>query len=305
MNSRRIVIAGGSGFLGSAASRFFAAQHYEVVVLSRFRHEDHDGIRYMLWDGRTPADWTAVLEGALALINFSGRSIDCRFTPENRREILESRINSVEALFEAAGRCVVPPLVYIQASSIGYYGNTRSLCFEDSPQGTGFLAQVCARWEEAFLSRELPQTRKVLLRIGLVLDRNQGILRKLVPLARNFLGGTMGQGGQHMSWIHIEDFNRMLQFAIDQPTVEGVCLATGIHPVTNRVFMATLRRVLRRPWAPAIPGLLIRLGAILWMRTDPSLVLEGAGCVPKKILSKGFVFRYTRLMQALKHLTGR
>ena len=109
MNSRRIVIAGGSGFLGSAASRFFAAQHYEVVVLSRFRHEDHDGIRYMLWDGRTPADWTAVLEGALALINFSGRSIDCRFTPENRREILESRINSVEALFEAAGRCVVPP----------------------------------------------------------------------------------------------------------------------------------------------------------------------------------------------------
>jgi uncharacterized protein (TIGR01777 family) len=291
----RIILAGGTGFVGSALAPVLRAKGFEVLVLGR----DSSDLK---WDGKTLGDWASALEGAEAVVNLTGKNINCRPTEANRREIMRSRVDSVRVLGKAITRCAVPPKVFVQASGVGYYGDTGDrIADEDSPPGDDFPAMVCRQWEGAFHGLELPATRNVILRLGVVLGRNGGALPMLERLTRWFFGGAVGSGRQFISWIHIDDVVRMFTSAIEGAELSGDFNATSPEPVTNREFMRALRSALHRPWSPPVPAPLVRVGA--WViGTDGNLALTSCGCVPRRFLEHGFDFQFANLPAALADL---
>lgn len=300
--TRTIVLAGGSGFLGQALFKFFAARGYSPVVLTRSTHTRPG---FKTWDGQNVGPWVETLEGATAIINLTGKSVDCRNTKANRQEIIRSRVDSITALADAWRRCQSPPKIWIQASSLAIYGDPGDqICTEDSPPGKGFGVEVCKRWEAALHDQDLDSIRRVVQRIGFVLAKDKGALRKLAPLTRLFLGGTVGHGRQYISWLHIEDLCRMFAMALDDDRMNGPYNATGTNPVTNAEFMAALRRALGRPWSPPAPAILVRLGAFI-LGTDPLLALTGRRCMPQRLLDHGFEFLITDLDLCLQSLYSR
>jgi uncharacterized protein (TIGR01777 family) len=302
MSSGRVILAGGSGFLGRALAGELLRQGREVVVLTRAPRRNTGGVREAAWDGQSVGEWARLLEGAAAVVNLAGRSVNCRYTRANRREIVESRVNSVKAVGRAIQACAEPPKVLVQAASLAIYGDAgRRVCDESAPVGRGFSAETCLRWEEAFNSFDLPATRKVLLRIGFTLGRGGGALQTLARLARLYLGGTVGGGRQYVSWLHTTDLNRIFMRSIERAETEGVYNATGPCPVTNAEFMCELRCALQRPWSPRVPECFVRLGSFL-LRTEAELALAGRRCLPERLVEENFKFLYTNLESALADL---
>lgn len=298
----RIVLAGGSGFIGQSLSPPLVSKNYEIVVLTRGKSNHHGRIREAHWDGKKLGEWTQFVNGALGLVNLTGRSINTRHTPEHRREIIDSRVDSVRILGEAIGRCMQPPKVFVQLAGVGIYGDKGGrICDETTAPGDDFVSEVCKKWETAFDSVDSPSTRKVLLRLGVVLGRNGGFLHVLSRLTRWFLGGQVGEGRQYISWIHIADLSRMILQAIDQEQFTGVFNATAPNPVTNAELMRALRRALHRPWSPPVPEFAARIGSWL-MGTEASLALVSQRCVPKRFLEKNFEFEFPNLREALANI---
>jgi uncharacterized protein len=301
---KRVVLAGGSGFLGRSLARKLLKKNYEVVVLTRSPRERKDGIVEAVWDGKTLGEWIQFLNGAEAVVNLAGRSVNCRHTPENRREIVESRINSVNALAAAIDHVARPPRVWVQAGSLAFYGDLEDQwCEENTPSGAGEAVEICRLWENAFKIVPLANTRRVLLRIGLVLARNRGALSVLDKLTRRFLGGAAGSGRQYVSWIHLADMNQMWMDSIEQDKAVGVFNATSPNPVTNAEFMRELRRAMHRPWCPPAPVWAVQIGSRL-MHTEPSLALTGRRCKPRHFLEIGFKFQFPELAGALADIYG-
>ena len=304
MNKRRVVLAGGSGFLGRALARKLLKKNYDVVVLTRSPRERTDGIVEVTWDGKTLGEWIQFLNGAAAVVNLAGRSVNCRHTPENRREIVESRVNSVNALAAAIDHVAHPPRAWVQAGSLAYYGDLADQwCEENAASGQGEAVETCRLWENAFKIVPLANTRRVLLRIGLVLARHGGALSVLGQLTKCFLGGAAGSGRQYVSWIHQADMNQMWLDSIERDDLVGVFNASSPNPVTNAEFMRELRRALHRPWCPPAPVWAVRLGSRL-MQTEPSLALTGRRCLPRHFLERGFKFRFPELPGALADIYG-
>jgi uncharacterized protein len=302
MSRPRIVIAGGSGFIGSALAREFYPRYGEVVVLTRSPRQRDDGVKEIEWSGAHIGEWIQYLDGAAAVINLTGKNIKCRFTPENIRELMESRVQAVNAIAAALEHVKVPPPVWVQASAIGFYGNRQDkICDENSPNGLDTLGHVCRQWESAFNTAPAPKTRKVLLRIGFVLGRDGGALPILARMTKLFLGGSAGNGKQYISWIHLGDLTRMFSEAIQRKELTGTYNATAPNPVTNAEFMRALRRALHRPWSPPASAWAVKLGARL-MKTDPSLALDGCRVVPRRFTEAGFQFQFSELGAALKDI---
>ena len=302
MSKKRIVIAGGSGFIGTALAKEFSARDFEVIVLTRRPRERTGGIREVVWDGEHLGEWIQCLDGAEAVINLAGKNINCPHEPENLHAIGASRVNSVQTLAAALEQIKTPPRVWVQASAIGYYGDIREKpCVESSPCGNDALARVCRDWEGAFDSAKTPKTRKVTLRIGFVLGANGGALPVLARLTKLFLGGAAGDGGQYISWIHLADLVRMFVTVVEDGQSAGTYNAVVPEPVTNADFMRELRRTLHRPWSPPAPELAVRLGAWL-MGSEPSLALASQWCEPKRFREAGFQFQFPRLAPALHDL---
>jgi uncharacterized protein (TIGR01777 family) len=296
----RVVLAGGSGFLGQALAGDLIARGYDVAVLTRTPRAQPVRVREAAWDGRTLGPWAELLDGAAAAVNLTGRSVNCRYTAANQREIIDSRIDSVRAVGAAIARCARPPAAWVQAGSLAIYGDAGArVCDESAPHGRGFSVDVCERWENAFAEHRTPGTRKTLLRIGFALGRGGGALVPLARLARFGLGGTVGSGRQYISWLHVHDLNAMFRWAIERADVAGTYNATGPSPVTNAEFMRALRRALRRPWSPPTPAPLVHLGAFL-MRTEPSLALTGRRCVPARFAAQGFTFAHADVRETLR-----
>lgn len=297
---KKIVLPGGSGFLGRNAAQFFKNKGYDVIIFTRGTPKEIDGVKYVNWDGKNFGEWTEHINNSYAVINFTGKSVNCIYTEENKKEIIESRIDSVKIIAEAILQAQNPPGILIQAASLAIYGDTKKLCDENAPNGEGFSVQVCKLWEEEFFRTPLPNTRKVLLRIGFVLGEKGGALETLSKLTKNFLGGAISSGEQYISWVHIEDFNRMLEFVIDNQNAQGIYNATGTEPAKNKDFMKSLRKVLHRPWSPPVPVFAVKIGARLFMKTDSSLALTGRNCIPAKFLKEGFSFKHNNLEQSLR-----
>jgi uncharacterized protein (TIGR01777 family) len=299
---RKIILAGGSGFLGRSLTPVLLAHDYHVVVLGRGESHHEGDVEHLQWNGQTQGAWAHALEGAHAVVNLTGRTVNCRHTPANRREILDSRIDSVRVLGDAIARCQTPPQAFVQAASLAIYGDAGERWRdEDAPHGSDFSAQVCEQWEKAFSEVPAPGMRKSILRIGFALGPDGGIIEFLARLTRWFLGGHVGSGRQFISWIHVADLNRMFLCCIENPETTGAYNATSPEPVTNSEFMRELRRALHRPWSPPVPVPCAHLGAFL-MRTEASLALTGRRCQPRRLLEHGFTFHFPNLQEALHDL---
>ena len=303
---KKAVLAGGSGFLGQALARELRSRGYEVVLLTRQpRAHRGDGVREVGWGAGQSEAWAQELEGAAALVNFTGRSVNCVHTAENRQAILGSRLDAVRVLGAAVLRCVRPPAAWVQCSATGYYGDDGGrLCDEQAAPGRGFMAEVCRQWEEAFDELVLLATRKVTVRIGVVLGRRGGAYPPLARITRWFLGGTAGDGRQGISWIHLDDLCGIFLQAIEQDW-RGTYNACAPEPATNAEFMRALRIAQRRPWAPPAPAFAVRLAARWLLRTDGDLILSGPRCLPERALAAGYRFNYPKLASALEALSQR
>jgi uncharacterized protein (TIGR01777 family) len=256
-----------------------------------------------IWDGVSFGDWASELEGAKAVVNLSGEPISQKWSDRNKQEILDSRTDSTRAIGMAAARCESPPEVWLNASGIDAYGDGRDAIYtESSPFGMGFPAQVCKAWEGAAVELDPPGTRLVLMRTAVVFGRNAAALMLLRKVVKWFAGGSVGDGRQFISWIHIEDLVRAYEFCMDEG-LAGPVNATAPEPVHNGELMSELRRQLGRPWSPPTPAWAVRaLGAL--GGPPPDLALQSIRAVPEALLSHGFSFQFPDLRSAIAASIG-
>jgi uncharacterized protein (TIGR01777 family) len=299
---KKIVLAGGSGFLGKSLAQFLVKKGYHIVILSRNKSKLDEGITYVQWDGVHLDQWVDEIDGSYAIVNFTGKSVNCIYTKSAREEIVSSRLDSVKVLQEAIRKCHEPPQAFIQAGSLAIFGDTTEECDEGAAHGKGFSVEVCEKWEEQFFKESFPATRQVLLRIGFALGKDGGALEPLKKLTKFNLGGTVGSGRQYISWLHVDDLNDMFLKVIEDSSSSGIYNATSPTPVTNKEFMSTLRSVMGKGWTPPTPTPFVWFGGYVLMRTEPSLALSGRKCIPKRLLDSGFEFRYNELETALRDL---
>lgn len=303
-----IVIAGGSGFLGISLATHLAGAGYSVVVLSR--HAPIPGPwTHVTWDARTAGDWRRGLDGAAAIVNLVGRSVDCVKTPDHQDEILRSRVEATRVLGLAVRQVDRPPPVWVQMSTAHIYGDPPEVvCTEVSPFGFGFAPFVGRAWEDEFRAAVLPTQRGVILRTSFVLGRDRGAGGGAFPLLRRLarlgLGGRIGSGTQGMSWIHEIDLNRIFERAIGDAGMQGPYIASAPNPVSQQVFMRTLRRAVGTPIGLPAYAWMVRFGARWLLRTDPELALYGRYVMPKRLQDEGFEFRFPRLDVALTDLVS-
>jgi len=301
---KRIVVAGGSGFLGRGLTRQLLANGYAVTVLSR-RHYECDGVDCVEWDGRGLGEWMSSIDGAEALVNLAGRSVDCVKTPDHCDEILRSRVDSTRVLGEAVSSAETPPGVWIQMSTSHYYGDPpHTICTENSSAGYGLAPFVAKEWERAHSETCPARVRSVVLRTSFVIGRGGGALRRLEFLSRAGLGGRVGSGEQGLSWIHEEDFQGLILRCIMNRAMRGVYIASAPNPVSNAEFMRTLRGVLGVPLGLPAAEWMVRIGAPLFMKTDPELALYGRYCVSQRLAEEGFEFMFPTLDGALRGIFG-
>ncbi len=307
LDGQRIVIAGGSGFLGLSLAEYLAAQGAMVQTLTRQPVESYVDIASITWDGYQLGSWQSALDGADALINLAGRSVDCVKTPDHQDEILRSRVASTRALGLAMRVIRQPPPVWIQMSTAHIYGDPPvQQCVESSPLGVGLAPTVGRAWEQEFHRAILPEQRGMLLRTSFVVGPSGaaggGALAKLCQLTKWGLGGTVASGRQGMSWIHQADFNRIVERGITDETVAGVYIVSAPEPVSQREFMRHLRAALGVRIGLPAPAWLVRLGAQWVLRTDPELALYGRYVKPQRLLDEGFEFCFPELPVALRDL---
>jgi uncharacterized protein len=296
----KIVLAGGSGSLGRRLAADLSPRGHEVVILTRSPQSSSPYLQ-VAWDGTTVGPWAPELEGA-AIINLAGALVDRRPTPANVELLTRSRVEPIRALAAAAESLTTPPAVWIQASTLAIYGDGgEAVLDESSPPADGppQMAGVARAWEAA--AAEVSTGRHVVMRTGIVLDRDTPAMDRLTGLVRWGLGGRIADGRQWVSWIHISDFLAVVRRALDDEGLSGVVHVTSPNPVRNAEMMATLRKVLHRPAAPPTPAALVRLGARI-LRTDPALALTGRRCVPARLLETDFRFAYPTLDEALEDL---
>ena len=305
----RVIVTGGSGLIGTALVRSLAADGHEVIVLSRAPERVTalpDGARPERWDGKSAEGWAALADGADAIVNLAGENIAGstlpeilfgRWTPERKRRILASRVDAGHAVVQAVERAARKPQVVIQSSGVGYYGLGREAPqFESAPPGDDFLARVCVDWEGCTAPVESMGVRRVVLRSGVVLAPQGGVLPLLLLPFRLFAGGRLGSGKQWFPWVHLEDEVGTIRFAVQSDQAKGTFNLTAPHQLRNAAAAAIIGRVLRRPaWLPA-PAFALRL----LLGEKHILVLDGQQAPPDRLVALGYTFRRPRLEDALK-----
>lgn len=306
---KRIVIAGGSGFLGLALAESLQKDGAAVTLLSRNKPADLAGSTHVSWDGRSNGAWQDCLDGADGLVNLAGRSVDCIKTPDHRDEIHRSRVESTRALGRAMVAIKSPPPVWVQMSTAHIYGDPpTAVCTEDSEYGTGLAPDVGKAWEHAFYESVLPEQRAVVFRTGFVLGRDRGAgagaLGKLGWLARLGLGGTVGSGTQGMSWIHEDDMNGLFKRGLFDDSMKGTYIASAPNPVSQKEFMQQLRSAVGMPFGLPAYEWMVRIAAPLILRTDPDLALYGRYVTSSKLAEDGFPFKFPTLRDAFRDLYG-
>ena len=302
----RVVIAGGTGFIGTNLARHLADLGCEVVLISRNAPKQEGPWKHAQWDGRTVGEWAKHLEGAAAVVNLAGRTVDCIKTPDHCDEILRSRVEATLTIGKALRDIAKPPPVWVQMATAHIYGDPpEAVCDEDSPFGFGLAPIVGKAWEAAFAEAAPSKMRQVILRTSFVLGANGGAFPKMRMLARCGLGGRVGHGRQGISWIHIDDMSRLITRAIADDSMKGAYIATAPNPVSYDEFMRTLRRSVGMPIGLPAAEWMVRFGAHYLMRTDPELVLYGRYCVSRRLEDEGFQFEFPEIQEAIGELCGK
>lgn len=302
---KRIIITGGTGFIGAALTRALHSAGYDVVVVTRNTAKAIDmfegRVSAASWDGTGSTNWEHFLDGSLAVINLAGENIGGRWTPPRKRRILESRIHAGNAVTSAVRKVARKPELVIQASAVGYYGSTGSRpVSETEPSGAGFLADVCRQWEHSTKSVESMGIRRVIIRSGLVLGHG-GVLPLLAKPFEYYLGGVPGSGNQMVSWIHHQDEVRAIQFLLENEQAAGPFNLTSPGAVSMRAFCEELGRVLAKPARLRAPKGLLR--AALGEMAD-ELILTSQNVVPGRLTELGFTFNFPDIALALADILG-
>ncbi len=295
MNSAKtVVVAGASGFIGTYLCRRFREDGWTVRTIGR----DGAGGSTAAWDD--DAGMARVLNGADLVVNLAGRSVSCRYNQRNKKIILDSRVATTRALGRAIAQCQVPPPTWLNASTGTIYRDAR-----DRPQseaggdlGSGFSVDVARAWEAALTAADTPGTRKIPLRIAIVLGRGGGALRPFANLARLGLGGHMGDGRQKFSWVHVEDLYRSILFLHARTDITGPVNIASPDVVTNQEMMRLVRRAYGARFGLPTPAWLLRAGAVL-IYTETELVLKSRWVQPQKLLDAGFAYSQPELGRAL------
>ena len=298
---RKIVIPGGSGQVGTLLARSFTAAGDEVVVLSR--RPAAQRWRMVEWDGATPGAWQDEIDGCDVVINLTGRSVNCRYTAANRREILASRVESTRAIGEAIARSRNPARIWLQASTATIYAHTYDRANDeytgaiggdepDAPESWHFSVEVARAWEREFDAAVLDQTRKIALRSAMTLSPDRGgVFDTLRGLARRGLGGTAGNGRQYLSWIHHHDFVAAVRWLIDRDDMDGIVNVAAPNPLPNMEFMRMLRDACGARFGVPASRWMLEVGAFL-MATETELVLKSRKVVPRRLIESGFQFAF-------------
>jgi uncharacterized protein (TIGR01777 family) len=281
---KKIVIAGGTGFIGKYLQAKFEALNYIVVIISRQK-----GV--VNWDDEDKI--IKALNGAEMLINLAGKSVNCRYNEKNKADILSSRTGTTALLGKAIQQCDHPPKLWINAGTATIYRHA-----EDKPMteatgeiGDGFSVNVAKAWEKSLFDFHFTDTRQVLLRIAIVLGKNEGVMKPLKNLVHFGLGGKQGNGKQMFSWIHIEDLYGITLFFMELKNLDGIFNCSSPNPITNQVLMQKLRHFMKVRIGLPSPKWLLKTGAI-FIKTEPELVLKSRWVIPERLVSAGYSFSF-------------
>jgi len=300
----RIILAGGTGTIGRILQEHFASLGHDVVVLTRRPEiEQHPKARMLAWDGRSRGDWWRELDGAAVLINLAGRSVDCRYTPANKAEILNSRLESTHALGEAMLAVKSPPPLWINLSSATVYRHA-----EDKPMdedtgelGDDFSPRVVKAWENEFFRHKREGVRQVAVRCAIVFSNKGGAFPRYAQLMRLGMGGRHGSGRQYVSWVHEHDVARFFQWLIETPGAEGIINLAAPNPLKERDMLKAMRDR-AKPWiALPTPEWMLRIGARI-IATETELILKSRRVVPSRALRLGFTFKHESCESAVREL---
>lgn len=330
---RRLVIPGGNGFLGRIAASWFAARGWEVAVLSRSaavagraadvigtgsaEHRRAAGsVRFVAWDGHSLGHWARELDGAAAVLNLAGRSVNCRYTRANRRAMMDSRIRSTRIVGRAIAACAAPPPVWLNSSTATIYRHSYDTPMDEAtgviaatPEAKdAFSIEIATAWERELDAADVPATRKVALRAAMVLGPGVGgVARVLARLTRLGLGGRMGHGRQFVSWIHEVDFCRAAEWLIDGTggvALRGPVNLAAPNPLPNADMMRTLRQICRVPFGLPATRWMLEIGAF-FLRTETELILKSRRVVPGRLLESGFCFEFPGFETAARDAMAR
>lgn len=310
----KLILAGGGGFLGKLLVAHFGALGHEMVILkralSRPSNSEKIAAREVRWDAKNIGDWAREIEGAMAVIGLSGRSVDCRYNDENRRLIMDSRVDSTRVLGEAIARASNPPPVWLNSSTATIYRHSLDRPMDEITGEIGgtpevkdvFSVEVASAWEKALEDAPTPATRKVALRTAMVFGAAEGgvfhVIRRLVRMG---LGGKMASGRQFVSWIHEDDFCRSIEWLLTHGDLSGPVNICAPNPVPNSEMMRDFRKAAGVPVGLPATAWMLELGAF-FLRTETELILKSRRVVPSRLLASGFRFRYPEIMGALEQL---
>lgn len=295
--SKKIIIAGGTGFIGKYLTRQFANIGYQVIVISRQKGN-------IEW--QDTAGIINALENSEMLINLAGKSVDCRYNEKNKSEILKSRTETTKALGEAILKCSNPPELWINSSTATIYRHAEDKPMTESKGeiGKGFSVDVATSWEKAFFSFQFPDTRQVVLRIAIVLGNDGGVMKPFKNLVRFGLGGKQGNGNQMFSWLHIEDLFNILLFFQSHKELKGVFNCSSPNPIKNKTLMKTLRLKMKAKIGVPSPAWLLKMGAVI-IKTETELILKSRWVVPERLLKEGYIFKYPTIEAALTNILNK
>ncbi|BAU52090.1 TIGR01777 family oxidoreductase [Mucilaginibacter gotjawali] len=305
MKYKKIVLAGGNGYLGRVLANYYKGKASEIIILSRHEKQIDGNIRTVVWDGKTWGKWAAELVNADILVNLCGKNVNCRYTDKNKKEIFASRLLPTELLGKTIHDLVEPPKLWINLSSATIYRHA-----EDRPQdedtgeiGNGFSVDVCNAWEAAFNKYDTPKTRKVALRMGIVLGRSDSVFPRLLNLVKLGLGGKQGDGKQYVSWVHELDAARSTEWLADHTELEGVFNCTAPYPVKNAELMKVIRNINGNLFGLPAPKWLLEAGAI-FIGTETELILKSRWVLPKRLMDAGFKFEFRQVKDAVSEILG-
>ena len=299
---KKVILAGGSGFLGKCIVNHLKSTA-KFIVLTRGEPRKNENVQYVQWDGRTLGSWAELFEGTDVLINLNGKSVDCRYTEQNKKLIYSTRLLATEVLGKAVLQCKNPPKLWINSSSATIYRHAldRPMDEETGDIGTGFSVDVCQQWEKTFNSIQTVSTRKVAIRTAIVLGKRGGALKPLRNLVKLGVGGKQGPGNQYFSWIHERDFVNIIDFISEHDELNGELNVSNPNPITNEHIMRAIRKAVGVPFGIPMPTLVLEFGAML-IGTETELVLKSRRVVPKRLLDAGYKFQFTKIEDALADL---
>ncbi|MFD0964776.1 TIGR01777 family oxidoreductase [Pseudofulvibacter geojedonensis] len=297
--TNKIIIAGGTGFLGQVLENHLTQKGYQVQILTRKPTQ----LNQILWDAKTIDYWIEELEGSLAIINLTGKSVDCRYNDKNKALIYSSRIDSTRIIGKAINSCRTPPKIWINSSTATIYRHSlyKEMTEENGEIGNDFSMNIAKAWEKEFYSHQTTQTRKVAIRTSIVLGKKGGALLPLKSITKLLLGGKQGTGNQKVSFIHELDFARAIEFILNNKNISGNINVTAPVPTNNFILMKTLRQYLKIPFGISQPKWLLKIGAYI-IGTEAELVLKSRNVIPQRLMNNQFEFKYPNINCTLKNL---